>query len=238
VTIYKEGLQAYERTVSLVAGQRVVVRGDPGLSGSGSEPAPNGAAVGRGWYVFGALSAVQAAEPAPFEGSDKPQGGAIGARGGYRPWKALSFEGQIELVSASANACLPTPAFPCTGNAPDRGYTIGAARFGPAIRVTTLADKWRLFGALGFGAGANTITVDAGDSGQPGVEDSAASGYLSVELGGEINFGHFVLGLALTAVSHGTPALELDGERLYEGDAPLNFGGLSARAGWSEWTSP
>jgi hypothetical protein len=237
VTIYKEGLQSYERAVTLVAGQSVVVRGDPGASGpsGGEQHTPS---TGEGWYVFGALSAIQAAEPAPFEGSDKPQGGAIGARGGYRPWKALSFEGQIELLSATAKACVPTAAMPCAANAPERDYTIGVARFGPSVRVTTLADQWRLFAALGFGVAANTITVDEGDGGRTRADDSAASGYASLELGGEINFGHFVLGLALTAAFHGAPALELEGEKIYEGDAPLNFGGVSVRGGWSEWTSP
>lgn len=255
VQIYKPGYRAFERDVAVELGKTVVVEGVPGPPRD-ADVAPESKrharekqpASGGGWYGLGALTAQRPTnQPNGFKaiagGKDETSsgGGALGLRGGYRIWKAVALElmidaGEVTVQKACDESAGKSPSSDCDAPALTRDYSVATFRIGPNLRIMSTSDRLRVVGTLGMGAVSHTFRLGETSAVGDGGKDRASDPYLLLELGGEMNLGHVLLGLGLSLFFDGGSDLSVNGRELYPEDSDgLGFIGLTIRGGVSQW---
>jgi hypothetical protein len=249
VQVYKEGHETFERIVRVKAGQNETINAElgPPLEPDEVKPAPGQAAARqiRGWYglvTFDVTGVSDVPKGIDIEQATPEGGGSIGVRAGYRVWTPIGVEGLLlggrqEVKNACDTGAAEPGESECGGeeNGLLVNYQLESLRFGGNLRLMSGGERVRFTSALGVGAVRHKVEIEP----KSGARPRSAEGidvYFLIELGIQMNFGHFLaeadfIGFIDTAGN----TVGAQDEAVFGDDKVLFVGGLGLRGGWSEW---
>lgn len=257
IQIYKQGRETFERMVTVEVGKTFEVRGAPGGPKDGGVEAPPGPKQPppeqQGFYVLANIAALQPrGAPGNIKDPDNPakiEGGGFGMRAGYRLWTPVAVEMMVEGSRHDISDACEEVDGKCPTGTDDPAtadyqrplsYSISTLRIGPNIRIMSSGQKLRFISTVGAGAVRHEIEITRNEDSANATIDGTWQGtnpYFLVELGAQLNLGHWLLEAAFMAYIDGTSNIRNGNEtprELYD-EEPLNFFGLGLRGGWGEW---
>lgn len=247
IQVYGDGYETFSTRVDVALGntERVAAELRPAsIPDTGQRPsgADRTERSRRGWYgllALGSSSLGQVPVGLDDDSSAPNAGGLLGLRGGYQlspRWAGdLSLEGSAHRgdLCPEAGAARWQAAVRCGGGAEAAEYELRATRFGANGRFTSQGERLRFVSSLGLGVVHHVFATHLPDAGE--VRWSGADGYLFVEAGGQLNLGHVLLELALTATFDGAETLRVGDTRDRVYDSGLAMVGATLRGGFSQW---
>ena len=248
VQAYKPGGESFGRFVQVGLGKTHEIRAVLGAPGEAPAVSPEISAetapAQRGWYGLLGLTALGfEAVPRGFDADQsKASGASLSLRGGYRilPW----FGAELMLEGVRHTGAVCGPGINDCGSDDVSDYELGTLRVGPNARFMTTGRVLRFISTAGFGLARHSFKLVEG-SGPGGTDQWGGSGaYLLLEVGGQLNLGHFLLELDLVAAIDSIASLNNkapEGEGMvprdaykYEDDS-LTMVGLGIRGGFGQW---
>jgi hypothetical protein len=230
VQLYRDGHASVTEQVEVALGEtkRVSRASLLPINGDSAPPPQRVQAKPQiGWYGLLTLDAANPSEtPQQYDADrSKAEGGSIGLRGGRRFTRVVGAELMLEFSRARGEEC---PKVPMPAECTEEDYALDAARFGPNLRLSTVGEVIRFSSAIGFGVVSHRYV-------QPDEESEGADGYFHLELGGQMNLGHVLLGLDISVTVDGVSRLKDDSDVAIYAKDSVTMVGVGLRGGFSQW---
>jgi hypothetical protein len=239
IQVYREGFEPYEEELDVTIGAKYRVVGKLGeatdtviVDASPSNQITTKRNL-RGFYGLGAFSVLAVrGHPVGFVAdSNYDLGYELGFRVGYRLLTPLGFEMAVASGSYVVQGhCADTIETTCPVRT-NATYHLDTRRIGANIRLMSQGETLRLFSVAGTGLVSQDFKAF-------GHQASGYGLYAQLEFGVAMNYRHSLWELGAQALFDEAARIGVGSFRPYKNGSGLQFFGISARVGWSDWFPP